>query len=329
MATAFYVVQRTSAARLWGGSLVWFVFWGYQVFILLAATGYVTGSTQSLEYAEPEWLADLWLTIVWVAFLAIYMGTLIKRREPHIYVANWFYLAFIVTVAMLHLINNVQIPVSFLGSTSVPVWSGVQSAMIQWWYGHNAVGFFLTAGFLGMMYYFIPKQAERPVYSYKLSIMHFWALIFLYIWAGPHHLHYTALPDWAQTLGMTFSIMLWMPSWGGMINGLMTLSGAWDKLRTDPIIRMMVVAVGFYGMATFEGPMMSIKAVNSLSHYTDWTIGHVHSGALGWNGMITFGALYYLVPKLWQRRGCTACAWSAGTSGWRPSGSCFTPRPCG
>ncbi|WP_296642857.1 cytochrome-c oxidase, cbb3-type subunit I [Roseinatronobacter sp.] len=303
IATAFYVVQRTSAARLWGGSLAWFVFWGYQVFILLAATGYVTGSTQGNEYAEPEWLADLWLTIVWVAFLAIYMGTLIKRREPHIYVANWFYLAFIVTVAMLHIINNVQIPVSFLGSTSIPVWSGVQSAMIQWWYGHNAVGFFLTAGFLGMMYYFIPKQAERPVYSYKLSIMHFWALIFLYIWAGPHHLHYTALPDWAQTLGMTFSIMLWMPSWGGMINGLMTLSGAWDKLRTDPIIRMMVVAVGFYGMATFEGPMMSIKAVNSLSHYTDWTIGHVHSGALGWNGMITFGALYYLVPKLWQREG--------------------------
>jgi cytochrome c oxidase cbb3-type subunit I len=301
IATAFYVVQRTSAARLWGGGLAWFVFWGYQLFIVMAATGYVLGSTQGQEYAEPEWLTDLWLTIVWVAFLAVYMGTLIKRREPHIYVANWFYLAFIVTIAMLHLVNNAAIPVSFLGSKSVPVWSGVQSAMIQWWYGHNAVGFFLTAGFLGMMYYFIPKQVERPVYSYKLSIMHFWALIFLYIWAGPHHLHYTALPDWTQTLGMTFSIMLWMPSWGGMINGLMTLSGAWDKLRTDPIVRMMVVAVGFYGMATFEGPMMSIKAVNSLSHYTDWTIGHVHSGALGWNGMITFGALYYLTPRLWQR----------------------------
>ncbi len=303
IATAFHVVQRTSAARLWGGGLAWFVFWGYQLFILMAATGYVLGSTQGNEYAEPEWLADLWLTIVWVAFLIVFMGTVIKRREPHIYVANWFYMAFIVTVAMLHLVNNVSIPVSAFGSKSVPVWSGVQSAMIQWWYGHNAVGFFLTAGFLGMMYYYIPKQAERPVYSYKLSIMHFWALIFLYIWAGPHHLHYTALPDWAQTLGMTFSIMLWMPSWGGMINGLMTLSGAWDKLRTDPIIRMMVVAVGFYGMATFEGPMMSIKTVNALSHYTDWTVGHVHSGALGWNGMITFGALYYLVPKLWQREG--------------------------
>jgi cytochrome c oxidase cbb3-type subunit I len=301
IATAFYVVQRTSAARLWGGGLAWFVFWGYQLFIVMAATGYVLGSTQGNEYAEPEWLTDLWLTIVWVAFLAVFMGTLIKRREPHIYVANWFYMAFIVTIAMLHLVNNAAIPVSFLGSKSVPIWSGVQSAMIQWWYGHNAVGFFLTAGFLGMMYYFIPKQVERPVYSYKLSIMHFWALIFLYIWAGPHHLHYTALPDWTQTLGMTFSIMLWMPSWGGMINGLMTLSGAWDKLRTDPIVRMMVVAVGFYGMATFEGPMMSIKAVNSLSHYTDWTIGHVHSGALGWNGMITFGALYYLTPRLWQR----------------------------
>ncbi len=303
IASAFYVVQRTSAARLWGGGLAWFVFWGYQLFIVMAATGYVLGSSQGNEYAEPEWLTDLWLTIVWVAFLLVFMGTIIKRREPHIYVANWFYMAFIITVAMLHLVNNLAIPVSVFGSKSVPVWSGVQSAMIQWWYGHNAVGFFLTAGFLGMMYYFIPKQAERPVYSYKLSIMHFWALIFLYIWAGPHHLHYTALPDWAQTLGMTFSIMLWMPSWGGMINGLMTLSGAWDKLRTDPIIRMMVVSVGFYGMATFEGPMMSIKTVNSLSHYTDWTIGHVHSGALGWNGMITFGMLYYLVPKLWQRQG--------------------------
>jgi cytochrome c oxidase cbb3-type subunit 1 len=301
IATAFYVVQRTSAARLWGGGLPWFVFWGYQFFILLAASGYIMGSTQGQEYAEPEWFADLWLTIVWVAFLAVFMGTLIKRREPPIYVANWFYLSFIVTVAMLHVVNNLAVPVSIFGSRSVPVWSGVQSAMVQWWYGHNAVGFFLTAGFLGMMYYFIPKQVNRPVFSYKLSIIHFWALIFLYIWAGPHHLHYTALPDWAQTLGMTFSIMLWMPSWGGMINGLMTLSGAWDKLRTDPVVRMMVVAVGFYGMATFEGPMMSIRAVNSLSHYTDWTIGHVHSGALGWNGMITFGALYYLVPRLWQR----------------------------
>ena len=303
IATSFYVVQRTSAARLWGGNLAWFVFWGYNLFIVIAATGYLLGATQSQEYAEPEWYADWWLVVVWLAYLAVFLGTILKRREPHIYVANWFYLSFIVTVAMLHVFNNLAVPVSIFGSKSVQVFSGVQGAMVQWWYGHNAVGFFLTAGFLGMMYYFVPKQAERPVYSYKLSIIHFWALIFLYIWAGPHHLHYTALPDWAQTLGMTFSIMLWMPSWGGMINGLMTLSGAWDKLRTDPIIRMMVVAVGFYGMATFEGPMMSIKTVNALSHYTDWTIGHVHSGVLGWNGMITFGALYFLVPRLWQREG--------------------------
>ncbi|GHF41385.1 cytochrome-c oxidase, cbb3-type subunit I [Seohaeicola zhoushanensis] len=299
--TSFYVVQRTSAARLWGGNLAWFVFWGYQLFIVLAATGYLLGATQSKEYAEPEWMVDLWLTIVWVAYLAVFLGTIIKRKEPHIYVANWFYLSFIITVAMLHVVNNLAIPVSFWGSRSVSAFTGVQDAMTQWWYGHNAVGFFLTAGFLGMMYYFVPKQAGRPVYSYKLSIIHFWALIFIYIWAGPHHLHYTALPDWASTLGMVFSIVLWMPSWGGMINGLMTLSGAWDKLRTDPVIRMMVISIGFYGMSTFEGPMMSIRAVNSLSHYTDWTIGHVHSGALGWNGMITFGCLYFLVPALWKR----------------------------
>ncbi|KUF12616.1 cytochrome-c oxidase, cbb3-type subunit I [Pseudoponticoccus marisrubri] len=301
LATSFYVVQRTSAARLWGGNLAWYVFWGYQLVIVLAATGYVLGATHAKEYAEPEWYTDWLLTVVWVAYLAVFVGTLVKRKEPHIYVANWFYLSFILTVAMLHVFNNLAIPVSIWGSKSVQVFSGVQDAMTQWWYGHNAVGFFLTAGFLGMMYYFIPKQAERPVFSYKLSIIHFWALIFIYIWAGPHHLHYTALPDWASTLGMVFSVVLWMPSWGGMINGLMTLSGAWDKLRTDPVIRMMVISVGFYGMSTFEGPMMSIRAVNSLSHYTDWTIGHVHSGALGWNGMITFGALYYLVPKLWNR----------------------------
>ncbi len=301
IATSFYVVQRTSAARLWGGNLAWFVFWGYQLFIVLAALGYVLGATQGKEYAEPEWHVDIWLTIVWLAYLAVFLGTIIKRQEPHIYVANWFYLAFIVTVAMLHVVNNLSVPVSIWGSKSVQVFAGVQDALTQWWYGHNAVGFFLTAGFLGMMYYFVPKQAERPIYSYKLSIIHFWALIFLYIWAGPHHLHYTALPDWAQTLGMVFSVILWMPSWGGMINGLMTLSGAWDKLRTDPVLRMMVVSIGFYGMATFEGPMMSIRAVNSLSHYTDWTIGHVHSGALGWNGMITFGALYFLVPRLWNK----------------------------
>jgi cytochrome c oxidase cbb3-type subunit 1 len=301
LCTSFYVVQRTCAARLWGGNLAWFVFWGYQLVIVLAATSYLLGGSQSREYAEPAWHIDLWLTVVWVAYLLVFMGTLIKRKEPHIYVANWFYLSFIITIAMLHVVNNLAVPASIFGSTSYSAFSGVQDAMTQWWYGHNAVGFFLTAGFLGMMYYFVPKQAERPVYSYKLSIVHFWALIFLYIWAGPHHLHYTALPDWAQTLGMVFSVILWMPSWGGMINGLMTLSGAWDKLRTDPVIRMMVVSVGFYGMSTFEGPMMSIKSVNSLSHYTDWTIGHVHSGALGWVGMISFGAIYYMVPKLWNR----------------------------
>jgi cytochrome c oxidase cbb3-type subunit 1 len=299
---SLYVVQRTCRATLFGGrGLAEFVFWGYQLFIVLAATGYLLGITAGTEYSEPEWYVDLWLTIVWVAYLIIFAGTLMTRRESHIYVANWFFLAFIVTVAVLHLGRNMAIPVSFLGAKSYSVFSGVQDAMLQWWYGHNAVGFFLTAGFLGMMYYFVPKQANRPIYSYRLSIVHFWSLIFLYIWAGPHHLHYTALPDWAQTLGMTFSIMLWMPSWGGMINGLMTLSGAWDKLRTDPVLRLLVVSVGFYGMSTFEGPVMSIKAVNSLSHYTDWTIGHVHSGALGWVAMVSFGSIYYLVPALWKR----------------------------
>lgn len=301
IATSFYVVQRTSRARLAFPGLARFVFWGYQLFIVLAATGYMMGITGGKEYAEPEWYVDLWLTIVWVAYLAVFVGTIVKRHEPHIYVANWFYLGFIVTVAMLHIVNNLAVPVSLVSAKSYSAFSGVQDALTQWWYGHNAVGFFLTAGFLGMMYYFVPKQAERPVYSYRLSIIHFWSLIFLYIWAGPHHLHYTALPDWAQTLGMVFSVMLWMPSWGGMINGLMTLQGAWDKIRTDPIIRMMVLALAFYGMATFEGPMMSVKSVNSLSHYTDWTIGHVHSGALGWNGMITFAALYYMTPRLWKR----------------------------
>lgn len=301
IATSFYVVQRTCRARLAFPSLARFVFWGYQLFIVLAATGYLMGITEAREYAEPEWYVDIWLTIIWVSYLIVFVGTLVKRKEPHIYVANWFYLSFIITVAMLHLVNNLSMPVSLLGSKSYSAFAGVQDALTQWWYGHNAVGFFLTAGFLAMMYYFVPKQAERPVYSYRLSIIHFWSLIFLYIWAGPHHLHYTALPDWAQTLGMVFSIILWMPSWGGMINGLMTLNGAWDKIRTDPIIRMMVMALAFYGMSTFEGPMMSIKSVNSLSHYTDWTIGHVHSGALGWNGMITFACLYFLVPRLWGR----------------------------
>jgi cytochrome c oxidase cbb3-type subunit I len=301
LCTSFYVVQRTCRARIAGGWAPWFVLLGYNLFIVIAATGYVFGVTQSKEYAEPEWYADLWLTIVWVVYLLVFLGTLMRRKEPHIYVANWFYLAFILTVAMLHIINNLSVPVSFFGGKSYIIWSGVQDALIQWWYGHNAVGFFLTAGFLGIMYYFVPKQAERPIYSYRLSIVHFWSLIFLYIWAGPHHLHYTALPDWAQTLGMTFSIMLWMPSWGGMINGLMTLSGAWDKLRTDPVLRIMTISLAFYGMSTFEGPLMAIKAVNSLSHYTDWTVGHVHSGALGWVGMVSFGAIYFLAPKMFNR----------------------------
>jgi len=302
MTTSFYVVQRTCQTRLAGDILPWFVFWGYQLFIVIAATGYLLGGTQSREYAEPEWYTDIWLTIVWVGYLLVFLGTIWKRKEPHIYVANWFYLAFIVTVAMLHVVNNLAIPVSLMGSKSYSLFAGVQDALTQWWYAHNAVGFFLTAGFLAIMYYFIPKRAERPVYSYRLSIVHFWSLIFIYIWAGPHHLHYTALPQWAQTLGMTFSIMLWMPSWGGAINGVMTLSGAWDKLRTDPVLRMMVVSVAFYAMSTFEGPVMSIREVNALSHYTDWTIGHVHSGALGWVGFVSFGALYCLVPWLWGKK---------------------------
>jgi cytochrome c oxidase cbb3-type subunit 1 len=300
--TSLYVVQRTCRVRLAGELAPWFVVLGYNLFIVVAGTGYLMGVTQSKEYAEPEWYADLWLAVVWVVYLLVFLATLWKRKEPHIFVANWFYLAFIVTIAMLHVVNNLALPVTVFGSKSYPIFAGVQDALIQWWYGHNAVGFFLTAGFLAIMYYFVPKRADRPIYSYRLSIIHFWALIFMYIWAGPHHLHYTALPDWAQTLGMTFSIMLWMPSWGGMINGLMTLSGAWDKLRTDPVLRFMVVSLAFYGMATFEGPMMSIKAVNALSHYTDWTIGHVHSGALGWVAYISFGALYCLVPWLWNRR---------------------------
>jgi cytochrome c oxidase cbb3-type subunit I len=302
LCTSFYVVQRTSKARLAGVFAPWFVFWGYQMFIVLAATGYLMGVTEGREYAEPEWYVDLWLTIVWVVYLLVFLATLARRQEPHIYVANWFYLAFIVTIAMLHIVNNLSMPASFFGSKSYSLFSGVQDAVTQWWYGHNAVGFFLTAGFLAIMYYFVPKRAERPIYSYRLSIVHFWSLIFLYIWAGPHHLHYTALPDWAQTLGMTFSIMLWMPSWGGMINGLMTLSGAWDKLRTDPVLRMLIISVAFYGMSTFEGPLMAVKSVNALSHYTDWTIGHVHSGALGWVGFVSFGALYCMAPQMFGQR---------------------------
>src|SRR5919112_667716 len=293
-ATSLYVVQRTCRASLWGGPLVAnFLFVGYQIFIVLAASGYVMGITQGKEYAEPEWYTDLWLTVVWVVYLLTFVGTIMQRREPHIYVANWFYLAMIVTIAMLHLVNNLSVPVSFF--------AGVQGALVQWWYGHNAVGFFLTAGFLGMMYYFIPKQAGRPVYSYRLSVVHFWALIFTYMWAGPHHLHYTALPDWTQSIGMLFSLILLAPSWGGMINGVMTLSGAWHKLRDDPVLRFLIVALSFYGMATLEGPLMSIKTVNALSHYTDWTVGHVHAGALGWVGLISMGTLYYLVPRMYGR----------------------------
>ena len=301
-ATSYFVVQRTCRARLWGDGLANFTFWGYQAFIVMAALGYVFGVTQGKEYAEPEWYADLWLAIVWVVYLVVFLMTLSKRKEPHIYVANWFFLAFIVTVAVLHIVNGISVPVSLTSLKSYPLWGGVQNALIQWWYGHNAVGFFLTAGFLGIMYYFVPKRANRPVYSYRLSIIHFWSLIFIYIWAGPHHLHYTALPDWAQTLGMTFSIILWMPSWGGMINGLMTLSGAWHKLREDPVLKFMIISLAFYGMSTFEGPIMAIKEVNALSHYTEWTIGHVHSGALGWVAFISFGAIYHLVPVLWKKK---------------------------
>ena len=301
-ATSYFVVQRTCRARLWGSGLANFTFWGYQAFIVMAALGYVFGVTQGKEYAEPEWYADLWLAIVWVVYLVVFLMTLSKRKEPHIYVANWFFLAFIVTVAVLHIVNGISVPVSLTSLKSYPLWAGVQNALIQWWYGHNAVGFFLTAGFLGIMYYFVPKRANRPVYSYRLSIIHFWSLIFIYIWAGPHHLHYTALPDWAQTLGMTFSIILWMPSWGGMINGLMTLSGAWHKLREDPVLKFMIISLAFYGMSTFEGPIMAIKEVNALSHYTEWTIGHVHSGALGWVAFISFGAIYHLVPVLWKKK---------------------------
>ena len=330
IATSFYVVQRTCRARLAGDLAPWFVVLGYNFFIVIAGTGYLLGITQSKEYAEPEWYADLWLTIVWVTYLLVFLATVYRRKEPHIFVANWFYLAFILTIAMLHIGNNAAVPVSIFSAKSYIAWSGVQDAMFQWWYGHNAVGFFLTAGFLAIMYYFVPKRAERPIYSYRLSIIHFWALIFLYIWAGPHHLHYTALPDWTQTLGMTFSIMLWMPSWGGMINGLLTLSGAWDKLRTDPVLRMLVVSVAFYGMSTFEGPAMSIKAVNSLSHYTDWTIGHVHSGALGWVAFVSFGA--HLLPRpvaVEQAGPLFAASSSPGTSGSRRSASCSTSPRCG
>jgi len=298
-ATSYYVVQRTCHVRLISDKLAAFTFWGWQLVIVAAAITLPLGFTQSKEYAELEWPIDILITLVWVSYAVVFFGTIVKRRVPHIYVANWFYGAYIITIAILHIFNSAVVPVSFLKSYSA--YAGVQDAMVQWWYGHNAVGFFLTAGFLGMMYYFVPKQANRPVYSYRLSVVHFWALIFTYIWAGPHHLHYTALPDWTQSLGMVMSLILLAPSWGGMINGIMTLSGAWEKLRTDPVLRLLIVSISFYGMSTFEGPMMAIKTVNALSHYTDWTIGHVHSGALGWVALVSMGSLYYLIPRLFDR----------------------------
>ena len=298
-ATAYWVVQRTCQTPLFAPKLASFTFWGWQTVIVLAAVTLPLGITQSKEYAELEWPIALLIAVVWISYAIVFFGTIVKRKVKHIYVANWFYGAFIITVAVLHVVNNLVIPVSL--TKSYPIYAGAVDAMVQWWYGHNAVGFFLTAGFLGMMYYFVPKQANRPIYSYRLSIVHFWALISIYMWAGPHHLHYTSLPEWAQSLGMVFSLILLAPSWGGMINGIMTLSGAWHKLRTDPILKFLIVSLSFYGMATFEGPMMSIKTVNALSHYTDWTIGHVHAGALGWVAFITFGALYHLIPKLYGR----------------------------
>jgi cytochrome c oxidase cbb3-type subunit I len=299
-ATSLHVVQRTCQTPLFAPWLAKLTFIGWQLVIVAAAVSLPLGFTQAKEYAELEWPIDLLIAVVWVSYAVVFFGTIGIRKVRHIYVANWFFGAFILAVALLHIVNSAAIPVSLTKSYSA--FAGVQDAMVQWWYGHNAVGFFLTAGFLGMMYYYIPKQAERPVYSYRLSIVHFWALIFTYMWAGPHHLHYTALPDWAQSVGMVFSLVLLAPSWGGMINGIMTLSGAWHKLRDDPILKFLIVSLSFYGMSTFEGPMMSIKTVNALSHYTDWTVGHVHSGALGWVGLISMGSMYYLIPRLFGRK---------------------------
>ena len=299
-ATSYHVVQRTCQTRLFMPGLAMFTFWAWNLIIVSAVITLPLGITSGKEYAELEWPIDLAIAVTWVCYAIVFFGTVGTRKVKHIYVANWFFGAFIIAVALLHIVNSVAIPVSLTKSYSA--YAGVQDAMIQWWYGHNAVGFFLTAGFLGMMYYYIPKQAERPVFSYRLSIVHFWALIFTYMWAGPHHLHYTALPDWAQSIGMLFSLVLLAPSWGGMINGIMTLSGAWHKLRDDPILKFLIVSLSFYGMSTFEGPMMSIKTVNALSHYTDWTVGHVHSGALGWVGMISMGSLYYLIPRMFGQK---------------------------
>jgi cytochrome c oxidase cbb3-type subunit I len=302
-ATSYYVVQRTCQTRLFAGPLAAFTFWGWQLVIVLAAITLPLGYTSSKEYAELEWPIDLLIAAVWVAYAIVFFGTIMKRKVSHIYVANWFYGAFIITIAVLHIGNSMSLPIAFDSMKSYSLYHGAIDAMVQWWYGHNAVGFFLTAAFLGMMYYFVPKQAERPVFSYRLSVVHFWALISIYMWAGPHHLMYTALPNWVQSTGMVMSLILLAPSWGGMINGIMTMSGAWEKLRNDPILKFLVVALSFYGMSTFEGPMMSIKTVNLLSHYTDWTIGHVHSGALGWVAMISIGSLYALIPWLYGKQG--------------------------
>lgn len=303
IATSFYVVQRTSRARLAGQFMPWLIVVYYNLFVLLAVVGYPMGITQAREYAEPEWYADLILLVTWVAYLVTYLRTLARRAEPHIYVANWYYLAFIVVIAMLHVVNNLSVPYSIADPKSYSLFAGVQDAMTQWWYGHNAVGFLLTAGFLGMLYYFLPKAAERPIYSYRMSIIGFWGITFLYLWVGSHHLHYTALPEWVQVLGMTMSIILLVPSWASVFNGILTLNGAWDKVRTDPAVRFMMVAILFYGLSTFEGSFMALKPVNSLSHYTDWTVGHVHAGALGWVAFITFGSMYKLVPWVWKREG--------------------------
>lgn len=301
IATSFHVLQRTTRARLPDQISPWFVLLGYNLFCVIAASGYLMGLTQSKEYAEPEWYADIWLVVVWVVYFAIYMRTLARRKEPHIYVANWYYMAFILVVAILHIVNNLAVPVSFGSAKSYSLFSGVQDAMTQWWYGHNAVAFFLTAGFLGMMYYYLPKRAGRPIFSYRMSIISFWGITFMYMWAGSHHLHYTALPHWVQTLGMAFSVVLLVPSWASAGNALLTLNGAWHKVRDDAVLRFMALAAIFYGITTFEGSFMAIRAVNSLSHYTDWTIGHVHAGALGWVAMITFGSLYSIVPSMWKR----------------------------
>ena len=300
MATSLFIVQRTCGARLISDGLAAFVFWGWQTIIVLAVITLPMGMTTSKEYAELEWPISILIAIVWVSYAILFFGTIAKRTQKHIYVANWFFAAFIIAVAILHIVNNLAVPVTLTKSYSI--YAGTVDAMVQWWWGHNAVGFFLTAGFLGIMYYFVPKQAGRPVYSYRLSVVHFWALIAIYVWAGPHHLHYSALPDWTQNLGMAMSIILLAPSWGGMINGIMTLSGAWDKLRTDPILKFLVVSLSFYGMSTFEGPMLSIKSVNALSHFTDWTVGHVHAGALGWVAMISIGAVYHLIPLMYGRK---------------------------